>query len=145
MNRPPWLRPHLSLLLLALGAAPARAHNGYPDTTSVTVRRGHPEQMWLGATFGAVVTQNGGASWHWVCPEALGYASWAPEHYLWQADGTLLAATGAALIRSRDGGCTWAAHEFFSPPGNSRLARWPKSLASLDTQPSRLWVSTGRP
>jgi photosystem II stability/assembly factor-like uncharacterized protein len=145
MRFPSLIRRGVSLALLAPWASPALAHNGYPDTTSVTPRRGHPEEMLLGATFGAVITHNGGESWHWVCPQALGLGGWSPESYLWQSDGTLLAATGAALIRSRDGGCTWAPHEFFTPPGKPQAALWPKSLASLASQPSRLWVTTGRP
>ncbi|ATB35129.1 BNR/Asp-box repeat domain protein [Cystobacter fuscus] len=145
MKVPSLIRRGMAFALLAPWAAPALAHNGYPDTTSVTLRQGHPEEMLLGATFGAVITHDGGASWHWICPQALGIGGWSPESYLWQADGTLMAATGAALIRSKDGGCTWAPHPFFTPPDKPQAALWPKSLASLPSQPSRLWVSTGRP
>lgn len=145
MRLPSSLHTGIPLLLLVTCAVRAWAHDGYPDTTSVALRPGHPEQLFVGASFGAVITHDGGANWHWVCPQALGYGSWNPEHYLWQPDGTLLAATGSALIRSRDGGCTWAPHAFFTPPDNPRIALWPKSLASLPAQPSRLWVTTGRP
>ncbi|WNG40903.1 exo-alpha-sialidase [Archangium violaceum] len=127
------------LLPLALHAPSALAHLGYPDTTSVSIRRGHPEDMFVGATFGAVVSRDSGKSWNWVCPEAMGYGGWRPETFLWQPDGTLLAATGADLIRSRNGGCTWESHPFFKPKG-----LWPMSLASPASNPSRLWVSTGR-
>ena len=142
----PSLRRGWILAALALVAPEARAHLGYPDTTSVTLRRGRPEQMLVGATFGAVMTRDGGQSWRWLCPEALTYGSWRPETYLWQPDGTLLAATGSALIRSRDGGCTWASHPYFSPPEDRTRASWlwPISLVSPDSVPSRLWVSTGR-
>lgn len=127
------------LLPLALQAAPALAHLGYPDTTSVTVRRGHPENLLVGATFGAILSRDGGRSWSWICPEAMGYGGWRPETFLWQQDGTLLAATGADLIRSRDAGCTWESHPFFKSQG-----LWPVGLASPPSRPSRLWVSTGR-
>ncbi len=146
MRLAPSLRSGWMLAALALHAPAARAHLGYPDTTSVTFRRGHPEQMMVGATFGAVMTRDGGRSWRWLCPEALTYGSWRPETYLWQADGTLLAATGSALIRSRDGGCTWSSHPYFSPPEDRTRASWlwPISLASPDSNPQRVWVSTGR-
>ena len=133
-------------VLAALIASPALAHLGFPDTTSVTVRRGHPEQMLLGATFGAVMTRDAGRSWRWLCTEALGYGSWRPETYLWLPNGDLFAATGSALIRSTDGGCTWSSHEYFAPPDDRTKSRWmyPIGLVSPDSQPSRLWVSTAR-
>jgi photosystem II stability/assembly factor-like uncharacterized protein len=127
------------LALLALYTPPALAHLGYPDTTSVTVRRGHPEDMLVGATFGAVISRDSGKTWSWICPEAMNYAGWRPETFLWQPDGTLLAATGAALIRSQDGGCTWSVHDYFKSQG-----LWPMGLASPASHPSRLWVTTGR-
>lgn len=127
------------LALLAPHTPSALAHLGYPDTTSVTVRRGHPEDMLVGATFGAVISRDSGKSWSWLCPEAMNYGGWRPETFLWQPDGTLLAATGAALIRSHDSGCTWTVHDFFKSQG-----LWPMGFASPASNPSRLWVSTGR-
>ncbi|PTL83280.1 sialidase family protein [Vitiosangium sp. GDMCC 1.1324] len=127
------------LVPLTLLAPPALAHLGYPDTTSVTLRREHPEDMFLGATFGAAVSHDSGKTWSWICPEAMGYGGWRPEAFFWQPDGTLLAATGADLLRSRDGGCTWQTHPYFKSRG-----LWPMGLASPESTPSRLWVSTGR-
>ncbi len=129
----------LLLAPLVLHTTPALAHLGYPDTTSVTVRRGHPEDMFVGATFGAVISRDSGKTWSWICPEAMNYGGWRPETFLWQPDGTLLAATGAALIRSNDGGCTWTVHDYFKSRG-----LWPMGLASPPSNPSRLWVTTGR-
>lgn len=124
---------------LVLWGATAFAHAGYPDTTSVTLRRDHPEDMFVGATFGAVMSRDSGKTWHWVCAEAMAYGGWRPETFLWQPEGTLLAATGADLIRSLDGGCTWQVHPYFKSRG-----LWPMGLASPASNPSRLWVSTGR-
>ena len=128
----------LALLLALWQAGAAWAHSGLPETSSLTVRRGHPEQLFVGTTFGAVVSPGEGQGWRWVCPEALGTTVANPERYLWQEDGTLLAATFRSLVRSRDGGCTWLEHPFFAE-------RWPVSLASHPAAPSRLWVVTGRP
>ncbi|HZI08124.1 MAG TPA: hypothetical protein VEZ71_29160 [Archangium sp.] len=133
------LRRALPLASLALLPTPALAHLGYPDTTSVTVRRGHPEDMFVGATFGAVISRDSGKTWSWICPESMNYGGWRPETFLWQPDGTLLAATGAALIRSHDSGCTWTVHDYFKSQG-----LWPMGLASPPSNPSRLWVTTGR-
>ncbi len=135
----PPVRSWLLLAPLMWPTSPALAHAGFPDTTSIAVRRGHPEDVLLGATFGAVVTRDSGKTWRWLCPEGIGYGGWNPESYLWQPDGTLLAATGSQLIRSKDGGCSWKAHEYFT----SRNL-WPMGLASPASQPSRLWVVTAR-
>ncbi|MFE8603213.1 WD40/YVTN/BNR-like repeat-containing protein [Archangium violaceum] len=140
MNLLSSLRRALLLLApLALYTPPALAHLGFPDTTSVTIRRGHPEDMFLGATFGALISRDTGKTWRWICPEAMSYGGWRPETFLWQPDGTLLAATGAALIRSTDGGCTWTVHNYFKSQG-----LWPSGLASPASNPSRLWVTTNR-
>ncbi|AKJ08209.1 photosystem II stability/assembly factor-like uncharacterized protein [Archangium gephyra] len=133
------LRRALPLAALALYTPPALAHEGFQDTTSVTVRRGHPEDMILGATFGAVITRDSGKTWSWICPEAMHFGGWRPETFVWQSDGTLLAATGASLIRSQDGGCTWTVHDYFKSQG-----LWPMGLAAPASNPSRLWVTTGR-
>ena len=57
------LRCWLVLVPLVLRAAPALAHAGFPDTTSVAVRRDHPEDIFVGATFGAVISRDSGKSW----------------------------------------------------------------------------------
>ncbi|QRN98256.1 exo-alpha-sialidase [Archangium violaceum] len=139
MRLPPSVRYALVLTSLALRAPPALAHAGLPETSNVTVRRGHPEDLFVGTTFGAVVSRDSGKTWRWICPQAMLYGGWRPESFLWQAHGELLAATGASLIRSRDGGCTWEAHPFFS----SRNL-WPSGLESPASTPSRAWVTTAR-
>jgi MYXO-CTERM domain-containing protein len=133
------LRRWWVLVPLVLPASAALAHAGFPDTTSVTVRRDHPEDLFVGATFGAVISRDSGKTWQWLCPQGLGYGGWPPESYLWQPNGDLITATGNALLRSRDGGCTWAAHEYFS----SR-SLWPARLMSPASTPSRVWVVTNR-
>jgi photosystem II stability/assembly factor-like uncharacterized protein len=128
----------LLTVLLALRASSALAHAGLPETSNVALRRGHPEDFFVGTTFGSLVSRDSGRSWRWICIEAMGSAGWTPSAFLWQADGTLLGTTGQALLRSRDGGCSWQAHPSFT-------GLWPTSLASHPSQESRLWVSTGKP
>jgi photosystem II stability/assembly factor-like uncharacterized protein len=127
----------LLLGLLAPRPTPALAHAGLPETGNVTVRRGHPEDLFVGASFGAVVSRDNGQSWRWLCPEAIGYGTLLPSAYLWREDGALFTASGAALLRSNDGGCSWQAHPFFQ--GLS-----PNVIGSHPAEPSRLWVATGR-
>jgi len=128
------------LLLLSLRAAPTLAHAGLPETSNVTVRREHPEDLMMGATFGAVVSRDEGRSWRWICPEAMARANWRAGSFLWQSGGQMLVATGTLLLRSRDAGCSWQAHPFFGEAG-----LWPTHLTSHPSEPLRLWVVTGRP
>ncbi len=123
---------------LALGPRDASAHAGLPETSSVAQRRNHPEDLFVGATFGAAISRDSGQTWRWVCPEAMGYGGWRPSAFLWQERGDLLAATGSALIRSRDGGCSWATHPFFA-------TTWVTHLAEHPTDERILYVATGKP
>lgn len=128
----------LLALLLPLGAREASAHAGLPETSNVAQRRNHPEDLFVGATFGAVISRDSGETWRWICPEAMGYGGWRPSAFLWQERGDILAATGSALIRSRDGGCSWATHPFFT-------TTWVTHLAEHPTDERILYVATGKP
>ena len=120
----------LLVTLLALRAAPALAHGGLPETSTIDVRRGSEDDLIAGASFGAVISRDRGQTWRWICPEGMGIGAWRPERYFWLSGGELIAATGSALVRSSDGGCTWSSHAFFKDtwvtglavhPGNERM------------------------
>lgn len=128
----------LTCLITALAAPLAHAHGGFAETHAFTWRRGHPEQQWMGFTQGALVSGDSGRSWRWVCAEAMGYGGWMPERFVWRAEGTVLAATGTALLRSRDAGCTWS-----TAPGFEEA--WVTGLAEHPTDDAVFYLSTGRP
>ena len=131
------LRGSLALGVVML-TAPVHAHGGFAETHSFTARPGHPEELFAGFTQGALLSHDRGQTWRWVCAEAMGYGSWLPESYTWLANGTLLTATGNALVRSRDGGCTWSAAPDFGD-------LWVTSLATHPTRDTVLYATTGRP
>jgi hypothetical protein len=108
------------------------------ETQSYTSRQGHPEDQLMGFTRGTLLSRDGGESWRWVCAEAMGYGAWIPERYVWLPGGDILTATGKALLRSRDGGCTWEASPAFQDA-------WVSSLAEHPTDGTVLYVATGRP
>jgi photosystem II stability/assembly factor-like uncharacterized protein len=128
----------LLLALLALRAAPALAHGGLPETSTLSVRRGSEAGFIAGATFGAVISRDQGQTWRWICPEGMGIGAWRPERYFWLAGGGLIAATGSALVRSSDGGCTWVSHPFFKDT-------WVTGLAVHPTDERILYAATGKP
>jgi hypothetical protein len=131
-------RWRLPACLGVLFAASVHAHGGLMETQSYTSRRGHPEDQLMRFTRGTLISRDSGASWRWVCEEAMGYGSWPPERYVWLSGGDILAATGKALLRSRDGGCSWA-------PSPAFQDAWVASLAEHPTDDSLLYVATGRP
>ncbi|RKG69245.1 hypothetical protein D7W79_33205 [Corallococcus exercitus] len=120
-----------------LGSGAAWAHAGLPETSNVTLRKGHPEDYFVGATFGAVISRDSGRTWRWVCPDAMGYGGWRPESFVWRESGTLLAATGNALLSSKDGACSWSSHPAFKDT-------WVTGLAVHPTDDAVLYVATGR-
>lgn len=105
------------LLLAALAAAaaaarPAGAHplDVYPDQYDLLARPGElpPRRLVLATTYGLVLSEDGGATWRWVCEANFGISpvdSWAPEYEL-TAAGTITATTPTGLQRSPDG-CVW--------------------------------------
>lgn len=128
----------LLLVLLALRAAPVLAHAGLPETSNLSIRRGSQDDLISGTTFGAVISRDKGQTWRWICPEGMGSGAWRPERYFWLSGGDLLAATGNPLIRSNDGGCTWASHPFFKDT-------WVTNLAVHPTDERLMFVTTGKP
>ncbi|NBD10300.1 WD40/YVTN/BNR-like repeat-containing protein [Corallococcus silvisoli] len=120
-----------------LGSGAAWAHAGLPETSNVTLRRGHPEDVFVGATFGAIISRDSGRTWRWVCPDAMGYGGWRPESFIWRETGTLLAATGNALLSSKDGACSWSTHPAFKDT-------WVTGLAAQPGDDAVLYASTGR-
>jgi photosystem II stability/assembly factor-like uncharacterized protein len=67
----------------------------------------------------------------------MGYGGWRPSAYLWQENGAILAATGNALLRSPDSGCSWSVHPFFA-------STWVTALAQHPTDERILYVTTGK-
>jgi hypothetical protein len=96
-------------ILVALAAglgAPGAAHaNGrLPATVSITFRQGHDSDIVAGVTFGLAISHDGGATWHWMCDDAIGIAGGPYDPtYAFAPTGTLFATTLAGLVVMRDG------------------------------------------
>lgn len=102
----------LVALAAGLGAMPgatraARANGRLPATISIHFRQGHETDIVAGVTFGLVISHDGGATWQWMCDEAIGIAAGAYDPvYGFTAAGSLFATTVAGLVVMRDG-CTF--------------------------------------
>jgi hypothetical protein len=102
----------LVALAAGLGAVPgmersARANGRFPATVSIHFRQGHETDIVAGVTFGLLISHDGGATWQWMCDEAIGIAAAAYDPlYEFTPAGSLFARTAVGLVVMRDG-CTF--------------------------------------
>ena len=125
------------LLALAAGASPggARAHGSGPEVRSIAVRPGAAQDLFASGTFGMMVSRDAGASWGWVCQQALGSGGFVPRGVLWTGSGRLLAVTGPSLLVSPDAGCSWQRHAELEQPGRGAL-----DVALAPSSPETVYV-----
>jgi photosystem II stability/assembly factor-like uncharacterized protein len=128
----------LLVAMLALRATPALGHGGLPETSNFSIRPNNEDDMIAGATFGALISRDKGQSWRWICPEGMNIGAWRPERYYWLASGEIIAATGNALVSSKDNGCTWSTHPAFKET-------WATSLTVHPTDERVMYITTGKP
>lgn len=133
---------------LLAGAGLARANGRFPASNSVHFRPADADDIYVGTTFGLLVSGDDGAHFHWVCEKAVGYEGSFDPSYRVAIDGTIYASTYDGLRVSRDGGCS------FTTATESAAADDPGRIAGIwvdgvDVGPTEeVWVVTaegGRP
>ena len=92
--------------LLAL-PRPAASNGRFPASTSVHTRPGDDESIYLGLTFGLLISHDDGAHFHWTCEDNIGYSGRFDPKYAIAPDGTIYATTYDGLRVSEDGGCSF--------------------------------------
>src|SRR6185436_20099424 len=103
-----WRRLALAGLLALLVAGGGASANGRaPGTSSIHFRRGMEQEIAVGLTFGLVVSRDSGATWRWMCEDAVGYGGPYDPDYMLTSSGALFATTPDGLRVTRDG-CTFA-------------------------------------
>jgi hypothetical protein len=106
-------------LLLVLSLAGTARANGRPDAVStIHWQQGDPQHLAAGLTFGLILSQDGGATWQWMCEKAVGYGGMYDPDYAYTASGALFATTFDGLRVMRDG-CVFGA----APPGNTFVSQ----------------------
>lgn len=104
-----------SAVLAALFLVPdtAEAHGRLPEVTRISFG---PDRMVVArASFGLLVSRDGGSQWDLVCGKSVGFDLIEDPIYAAGADGTLYATTAKGLSISTDGACTWAPAGSSSP------------------------------
>ena len=92
----------------------ASANGRAPGTSSIHFRRGMEQEIVAGLTFGLVASRDGGATWSWMCEDAIGYGGTYDPDYVFSSTGALFATTFTGMKVQRDA-CT------FSAQGNTKF------------------------
>lgn len=112
------MRKALAALVLAALAQTASANGRDPYISKIRWQRGAEQNIAVGATFGLIISHDGGATWQWMCEKAIGYGGEYDPDYEYMSSGAIFATTFDGLKVMRDG-CTFAA----TPPGMTFVSR----------------------
>jgi hypothetical protein len=104
---------------LFFSATSALANGRFPAASAIMFDPHDSKTAYVRATFGLLVTHDGGDSWRWICEGGIGYAGQEDPMYVVTPKGTLVGSTTAGVAVSRDGGCSFA---FAGGPGAHVLA-----------------------
>jgi len=115
---------------------PATANGRFPASVNVRFAPNDTSSILLPVTFGLLSSKDGGASWRWVCEDAVGYGGTFDPDYAITSDGTLYATTFQGLRRSVDGGCTWTTVSLGVLPDDTWVAE--VAVASDNS----VWITT---
>jgi photosystem II stability/assembly factor-like uncharacterized protein len=102
-SRAAWLASALGSLLPSVALANGR----FPLANQLVVDPMNPKHMVARATFGILDTYDDGATWTWICEDAVGYFGQEDPSIAVTASGTTLVASSIGLSVSHDGGCSW--------------------------------------
>jgi photosystem II stability/assembly factor-like uncharacterized protein len=95
---------HLGLVLavgLSLVSSSVLANGRYPNADMLIVDPGDPNHLVLRATFGTLVSRDGGQRWSWICEESIGYTG-DPALTILAGGRTLHAFLGSIQVSSDD-------------------------------------------
>lgn len=113
-------------------APDAPANGRYPNADQLVTDPGDPEHLVLRATFGTLVSRDGGAHWSWICEEAVGYTG-DPALTILQGGSMLLAFEDNVAFSSAEG-CSWR------PVPLAADRRFTLDVTRDAADPGRAWV-----
>jgi photosystem II stability/assembly factor-like uncharacterized protein len=101
----------LAALLVVAGLSfPSRvyASGRFPASSAIVFDPHDAKTIYVRATFGLLVTRDGGDSWRWICDRAIGLSGAEDPTWVVTPKGTLVGATAAGVAVSRDAGCSFS-------------------------------------
>ena len=134
---------------LVLATPPSHANGRFPMSQRLFQDQGNPDNLFLSATFGLLVSRDRGQNWYHVCETALTPELVESDPLLEvMPDGSMLAALVRPLSISTDCGCTWQpvlgtgmndwVKDIAKAGGNSVVALTPEGIAR-STDGGRTW------
>jgi hypothetical protein len=91
-------------LALGMAVATLAAANGRPaGTSTINFRQGQETEIAAGMTFGLVLSKDNGATWHWMCEDAIRYSGTYDPDYAYSSTGALFATTFDGALVNRNG------------------------------------------
>ena len=93
----------LATALLVLAVADAAANGRPPGTSTINFRQQHESDVIVGLTFGAIISHDSGATWHYFCEDAIGYGGMYDPDYAYSRTGKIFATTFNGLKVNKDG------------------------------------------
>lgn len=98
----------IALASASLAAStPASANGRYPSAGQLLVDPADPRRIVLRATYGVLITSDGGERWSWICEEAIGFSGFEDPMLAITGDGSILAGLSRGLSATHDRGCQW--------------------------------------
>jgi len=94
--------------LLLHGATAARADGRLPFVGQIVFHPTDPSTIVARATFGVLFSEDGGATWRWVCNAMLDTRPSEDPNITMTSDGTVIAATTKTLRVALPGLCKWS-------------------------------------
>ena len=90
-------------------AGDARANGRYPQAMQLLEDPSDADRLWLRTTYGVVASNDRGATWTWICEEAMGFSSASAFDPMFgvHESGTLLIGLTDGLRTSSNHGCDW--------------------------------------
>ncbi|HTR56436.1 MAG TPA: sialidase family protein [Kofleriaceae bacterium] len=119
---------------LALAAGSAHGNGRAPLTNGIFFKPGDVQSLYVGTTFGLLISHDGGCTMQWVCEANIGFSGTPDPIYAIATDGSIFATTVSGLRISRDGGCS------FQTASTLPASTW---ISALDIGPTgEVWVGT---
>ena len=87
--------------VLALAGA-AHANGRAPGSRSITFKRGDETHIVAGMTFGLLLSEDSGKTWHWMCEDAVGYGGIYDPFYAYTKTGAVFATSFFGMKAMRD-------------------------------------------
>jgi hypothetical protein len=113
----------LGVALLVSAPASLLANGRFPATVNSRFQPTNQDLILVPATFGLLKSDDGGASFQWICEDTVGYGGTYDPDYAITSDGKIYATTFNGLRFSADGGCSFEPTQFFGDPegGNNPI------------------------